>query len=279
MTGDARREFRISGHFTLSPLLIRSSDPLLPADDMPDGQVWHLPDVTQLRSHRETPGLCAVLPGTSLTGALRSRATMILNTIAPDPDKVQELIDDIFGFDMHAGDPAKARPVASRLIVEERPLEAGHLQVQNRVAIDRFTGGAFDTALFSEAPWFGGEVELRLVLRHDSLPADQTEAETQLAAEQARIGLLLLLLKDLWSGDVPVGGSTGIGRGFLQGINATLESTFDNVAPDTADPDEANPKKCWKLHKTETGLTVTGQPAQALEGYVAALHRYLEAQP
>ena len=40
----------------------------------------------------------------------------------------------------------------------------------------------------------------------------------------AELGLLLLLLKDLWTGDLPIGGELGIGRGKLKGINATLHA-------------------------------------------------------
>lgn len=36
------------------------------------------------------------------------------------------------------------------------------------------------------------------------------------------VGLLLLLLKDLWSGDLPLGGAASIGHGRLRGVEATL---------------------------------------------------------
>ena len=41
--------------------------------------------------------------------------------------------------------------------------------------------------------------------------------------EDAEIGLLLLLLKDLWTGDLTVGSESSVGRGRLQGISATLK--------------------------------------------------------
>jgi hypothetical protein len=40
--------------------------------------------------------------------------------------------------------------------------------------------------------------------------------------EKHEIGLLLLLLKDLWTGDLPIGGESSIGRGRLQGIDAKI---------------------------------------------------------
>ncbi len=35
-------------------------------------------------------------------------------------------------------------------------------------------------------------------------------------------GLALLLLKDLWNGDLPLGGDKSIGRGVLQGLRAQI---------------------------------------------------------
>ena len=51
--------------------------------------------------------------------------------------------------------------------------------VQTRVKIDRFTGGAFESALFAEQPAFGGEFTLGLSLR------EPTEAERWRVAGQS----------------------------------------------------------------------------------------------
>ena len=265
---DYRRSFVISGRFALEgPLLVRSTQPLFTADEQPAGNgELQLPDVVQLRSHRPgraSPGGAAVLPGTSLAGALRSRATMILNTIAAGDPRGQALIDEIFGLDMHRQRQGEEpQPTGSRLIVEERPLDSGQLLVQNRVAIDRFTGGAFDTALFSEAPWFGGAVELRLELRHDSLPQQAELAAAQASREQARVGLLLLLLKDLWSGDLPLGGGASVGRGRLRGLEASLRASAERE---------------WQLGASGEGLTIEGESAAELERYIEALHTHIGA--
>ena len=88
--------------------------------------------------------------------------------------------------------------------------------VQTRVKIDRFTGGAYEGALFTEQPLIGkpdSEVELHLTLR---VPCDAKEPD------QRELGLLMLLLKDLWTGDLPVGGESGIGRGRLKGKRSNL---------------------------------------------------------
>ena len=41
-------------------------------------------------------------------------------------------------------------------------------------------------------------------------------------ASPAEKGLLMLLLKDLWAQDLPVGGEVSVGRGQLQGVCATI---------------------------------------------------------
>ncbi len=39
---------------------------------------------------------------------------------------------------------------------------------------------------------------------------------------EAEIGLLLLVLKDLWHGDLAIGGEKNVGRGVFQGLTAEI---------------------------------------------------------
>ncbi len=190
-TQDQRKRFTIRATFALeSPLLIRSEEPLTDSGNQPD--------VAHLRDGEKKP----IISGTSLAGALRARAGRILSAIGHPKRDV--FLEGMFGKDMQR-DPK--HPTASRLIVHEARIEAGKPLVQNRVRIDRFTGGAFDTALFGEAPHVGGTVTLTLTLR---------------APKDAEKGLLMLLLKDLWTGDLPLGGTASIGRGRLCGTSAKI---------------------------------------------------------
>ncbi|RIK14879.1 MAG: hypothetical protein DCC52_19235 [Chloroflexi bacterium] len=109
------------------------------------------------------------------------------------------MVDGLFGSDMEEiekrrkhGEDAKAK--ASRLRVSEQMIENAVTNlVQNRVSIDRFTGGALETALFNQQPAFGdGATTLRMKLVVQN-------------PKHGEIGLLLLLLKDLWTGDLPLG--------------------------------------------------------------------------
>lgn len=184
---DRRDRFTIHATFQLvGSLLIRSGQ----------DSTGRTPDVVHLKSHRNDE-LKPVISGTSLAGVLRHRAERIVNTLGGSSTLVKEL----FGF--VEGKEAKS----SRLVVREKVIENATDLVQNRIAIDRFTGGAYHGALFEEQPIFGGDVTIELELRN---PKDH------------EIALMLLLLKDLWTSDLPVGGESSIGRGRLQGKNATL---------------------------------------------------------
>jgi CRISPR/Cas system CSM-associated protein Csm3 (group 7 of RAMP superfamily) len=195
---DDQREFcKIDATFTLaSPLLIRSGQ----------ASSDKAPDVVHLKSRRNGE-LKPVLSGTSLAGVLRHRAERIINKIG----KNTNILEDIFGPDLSKNKTSEAK--ASRLIVNESVIENTTDLVQNRIAIDRFTGGTLHGALFNEQPIFPKNdtnethLKLNLELRNP---------------EGYEIGLLLLLLKDLWTGDLPVGGTSSIGRGRLQGKRADI---------------------------------------------------------
>jgi CRISPR/Cas system CSM-associated protein Csm3 (group 7 of RAMP superfamily) len=177
-----------------------------------------------------------VLSGTSLAGSLRGRALRIANSI-PNLQGTK-LVDDMFG--LHGDTENKDNLTASRVIVEEHLIENAHFDyIQSRVKIDRFTGGAFDTALFEEQPVFAKDdtrVPIVLEIRFPVDLSDEVAKEkdskkrdkklAQISDEQALVkqeaGLLLLLLKDLWTEDLALGGESNIGRGRLRGKEATI---------------------------------------------------------
>ncbi|NJL63411.1 MAG: hypothetical protein HC903_18230 [Methylacidiphilales bacterium] len=224
---DKRQHLTITAEFTLaSHLLIRSGQ----------ASTDKAPDVVHLKSQRDGEAK-PILSGTSLTGVLRHRAERIVNTIQKDIN----IINDIFGF----VDEKTKKAKASRLVVDEVEINKTTDLVQNRIAIDRFTGGALHGALFNEQPIFGNDetnLEINLKLRQ---PKD------------AEIGLLLLLLKDLWTGDLTVGGTSSIGRGRLQGREATI----------------TNNGKTWKISQSSSTepLIVENPENEDLEKFVTAL--------
>ncbi|MEY3868811.1 MAG: hypothetical protein RLZZ338_2702 [Cyanobacteriota bacterium] len=242
---DKRDRFIINATFTLaSPLLIRSGQ----------AETGRAPDVVHLKSHR--PGKTDsqfILSGTSLAGVLRHRAERIVKTLG----SCSPIVEYLFGF--VSGKQAQA----SRLVVHEKVIEKASELVQTRIAIDRFTGGAYHGALFEEQPIFGGDetiVTIELELRKP---------------EEYEIGLLLLLLKDLWTSDLAVGGESSIGRGRLQGIKADLIRHHPQ-----------NPKQ-WQITENNGNLRIkdildSSQPENLLkdelEQFVKALQKELDQE-
>jgi CRISPR/Cas system CSM-associated protein Csm3 (group 7 of RAMP superfamily) len=223
---DKRDRITMQATFTLtSPLLIRSGE----------ASSNKAPDVVHLKSRRNGK-LKSILSGTSLAGVLRHRGERIVNTLKKD----KNIINKIFGFTDENTKEAKA----SRLIVDEVEINDTTDLVQNRIAIDRFTGGALHGALFNEQPIFANDktnLEITLQLRQ---PKD------------SEIGLLLLLLKDLWTGDLTVGGTSSIGRGRLQGRSATIKYG----------------DRTWTISQNSNEEFLTIDNPEDLEKFVAALY-------
>jgi CRISPR/Cas system CSM-associated protein Csm3 (group 7 of RAMP superfamily) len=239
--GDAREEFRMTVTCKLpGSLLIRSGSG---GADSPD--MVHLRSRRPGREKDEVP----ILSGTSLAGGLRARALRIANTVLPGGGS--KLVDSMFGKRIG---PSEDEPSGSRVVTYERELRGTQDWVQSRVKIDRFTGGSFPQALFSEQPAFGGDgasVEVNVALR---------------GPREAEMGLLLLVLKDLWTGDLPLGGESSVGRGRLQGQRATLLL-------------RGTVEKSWTLEQKGNALELSGTGTrQELEDYVTALHAYKEGQ-
>lgn len=207
---DSRSSAHLTAHFAIDgTLLIRSGF----------GETGNSPDTVHLRSKRGGSSV-PIIPGTSLAGVMRQRALKIARTLAPNNDKAiaQNFVDSMFGPAEVKADEKHAK--ASRVSVKETEIKDTTQLVVTRVKIDRFTGGAYESALFSEQPEIGKpgaeSVTLDLTLRN---PKD------------AELGLLLLLLKDLWTGDLPIGSESSVGRGRLKGISATFEAPVTAKIP------------------------------------------------
>ena len=201
----AGRKLSVDATFALSgSMLIRS--------DSGEGDA---PDAVHLRSYRDGDPV-PVLSGTSLAGAMRGRALRITNTLGIS----EAIIDSIFGKRIR---DARDKPRGSRFIVRETTINhAIEDRVQSRVKLDRFTGGAYPQALFSQQPLWARDGRKSIVTIHFELLQN---GEKDFAPE---VGLMLLLLKDLWTGDLPLGGESSVGRGRLQGVSATI-TLDDNV--------------------------------------------------
>lgn len=225
------------------------------------------PDMVHIHSKRPDKKPAPVIPGTSFAGVLRQRALKIARTVSRDIQakdqqgqplfkinkekkkvpllKAEVFVDAMFGPSAIKRGEKHAK--ASRVSIKETEIEKSTSLVVTRVKIDRFTGGAFESALFSEQPAIGKpetRVTLDLSLR---------------SPKSAEIGLLLLLLKDLWTGDLPIGGESGIGRGRLKGIAAELKTSHDT----------------WSFKANGEQVDITPN-ANQLEEWVQAFNQGLE---
>jgi CRISPR/Cas system CSM-associated protein Csm3 (group 7 of RAMP superfamily) len=99
-----------------------------------------------------------------------------------------------------------------KITVEETIIDGYPEEVQTRIKIDRFTGGAMEGALLETKPLFsqknGKMINLKITIRD---------------YEAHEAGLMLLVLKDLWTADLPIGGEKAIGRGVLEGRHAEIK--------------------------------------------------------
>jgi len=230
-----KKYFHFKGSFAIrNSLIIRSYDPgeIEPGED-PDAVMLH-------RGSGDT--LEYILPGTSLKGAFRHQALKIWNTYRNDDydhDSGAEYLNSLneftrlFGFVQVKGSGADAEEGQSalkgRVRFEETVLPAAKNpwhKLQQRVKIDRFTGGAVDSALFNSVPVWQ--------------PDDKGLVELEITADISddwEAGLLLLVIKDLWTGYLAVGGEKSIGRGVFQGRTGELE--YDGIKATLVEKDGA----------------------------------------
>jgi CRISPR/Cas system CSM-associated protein Csm3 (group 7 of RAMP superfamily) len=255
---DKRTRLFIHTKFKLaSPLLIRSGQDLTKRSAADKNSKLSVPDVVHLRSQRNGKPE-PIVSGTSLAGVLWHRAERIVNTLSKD----LKIVYDLFGKVDEKTKEAKA----SRLVINESVIENTAELVQSRIAIDRFTGGAYHGALFSEQPIFGRETaeeeKKNKKGKEKSKPSQKNkhiELKLELRQpEEHEIGLLLLLLKDLWTGDLPIGGTSSIGRGRLQGVEATI--TWQQ-------PEKSEQK--WVISQNNGHLEFAGEDKQKLEDFVS----------
>ncbi|MFB2981920.1 hypothetical protein [Microseira sp. BLCC-F43] len=75
----------------------------------------------------------------------------------------------------------------------------------------------------------------------------------------------MLLLKDLWTGDLPIGGTISIGRGRLKGVEATIVWQDPKTSEHT-----------WTISEENDKLTVSDKDRERLEEFV---QKFVEEAP
>lgn len=165
-----------------------------------------LPDAVNITSKGEF-----VIPGTSIKGAIRGRVEKILNTVRPEI--TSKIMNNLFGFVNTEEKNSKA--IKGRVKIKEEILPGFLAELQTRIQIDRFTGGTINSALFDSMPIFD-----------DTIDMNQKNVKINVQIRNCsdyEAGLMMLVLKDLWTGDLAIGGEKSIGRGVFEGGSAIVE--------------------------------------------------------
>lgn len=183
-----------------------------------------------------------VVPGTSIKGVLRNAASKIVTALGGYNNAAgTELLNKLMGF-ANEGEKTGSK---SRLFVDEvyiKPNNVNELR-HSRNRIDRFTGGTADGALFTDVPVWQSDKSLT--------PVNISVTVKKCSAAEA--GLLLLLLKEIWLGNINIGSGKAIGRGVLYGRKCEINYKGQK----------------YQIAQTDK-FEVTGDKAQ-LEAYVQAL--------
>lgn len=185
-----------------------------------------------------------LIPGTSIRGALRSRASRIARTILAARDELStstshdlheqiaaepNLVRYMFGSTEYRG----AVTVHDCLSTERgKRIEVTHN------AIDRWTGGVIDGGLFTEAVYLGThwepimiEVDSGQLRRNVKTECAGKNISNETIEEHARASwcLLCLTLAELSAGTLPLGGKTTRGLGQVEVTSITLSHTDGTV--------------------------------------------------
>lgn len=157
-----------------------------------------------------------LLPATSVKGALAHRVAFHYNKIKGHfADKLDDF-DDFAKkenpavkmlFGSAKNDSASEPGSIGRVIISDIYCESAATKIFNHVKIDRFTGGAFDGALFSEKVFRGGDLTLEIYM-------DPVEDKDVMKAFD-------LALADICNGMLPLGGGTMRGYGAMKATEKT----------------------------------------------------------
>lgn len=133
-------------------------------------------------------GEIPVIPGSSVKGAIRSRANQICSTIFGDDSTINS----------YFGNNDNDTPIAGKVMFSDIYLPNCKKTQVTRIRVNKYTGGVINSALFTEEP-LSSNMEFSI----------QTPNEPEIS------GIILLVLRDLIFSLVNFGSGYAIGRGFI----------------------------------------------------------------
>jgi CRISPR/Cas system CSM-associated protein Csm3 (group 7 of RAMP superfamily) len=166
-----------------------------------------------LRLLRTHPGGPPVVPGTAVKGLLRSRAEFILRSVAGEAAACQSgtcgdcWTCQVFGYGGDSDTDAQAVGGRAAIRFADAVVDSPAEVTRTHIAIDRFTGGVIDGALYAAEALEGGTFTIEAEL----LPGLPSESRrTEIAA------VLRLVLEDLNDEIVGMGAATARGYGSVR---------------------------------------------------------------
>jgi CRISPR/Cas system CSM-associated protein Csm3 (group 7 of RAMP superfamily) len=149
-----------------------------------------------------------VVTAKSLKGAVRHHSYRIANTV--HGEKVADTLCNLIFGNRDEKKLSKSKFWTTDAVLKNTEDAKAQMQVK----IDRFTGGAIDSALFSTEPvWPTGDTEVDVKWKLSKIHDNEN---------QAAAGLLLLVVRDLMTELLAIGGNKAIGRGRFRGKSCNI---------------------------------------------------------
>jgi CRISPR/Cas system CMR subunit Cmr4 (Cas7 group RAMP superfamily) len=137
-----------------------------------------------------------VLPGSSLRGVVRHRVYLIAASLFSEP-RAEELVNSIFGL------AQGGKSQRGKIFFEDVRIPKSQEILVPHVAIDRFSGGVLESALYFEAPLWDKGLSFEVKIHFESL----SDLEAAILAQA---------FLDLLEGKLPVGAGNNRGNGYLR---------------------------------------------------------------
>ena len=165
--------------------------------DVSDGEKT-IPDYVQLTSQDEGVKK-PVIPGTSWAGSFKHHMEELLTSVGIAKEKVTDETEIWFG----------TTSKRSSIGFSESIIKGAESKVISRNAIDRFSGGTVDGALYTEEYYYGGTTDLTI-----SVPCGSNDDKL--------LRCLVASIFDLHFGLMAVGGLSSVGRGLFEIKEASI---------------------------------------------------------
>lgn len=206
----------------------------------PDKDVDNTPTVEEVMEYQEDGKIMfktkTLIPGSSIKGTLSHRLAYRYNKLnhyyvgntEAKTETENKAVLELLGSEADDTDERKTAQ-RGRVLIDDIYIDADNSKVFNHVAIDRFTGGAIDGALFSEKVSMLKADETITLNVYVENKAFINEKENEKSLKEDLEKALKETLQDICKGLLPLGGMTTKGHGFFTG---TLKKNNQTIYPE-----------------------------------------------